>query len=225
MTLWNICSPPNSRLLNTSARPEHTTAPAAAASWARARALPADLQRWKPNSQNPVFIISSFPGLPKLSPGFVKTLEVRKGVCPRQSSQTQAHRSVKISKSGRGLPPLELNNLAGAGPLPDLESAASHLSSNVPSNYQNLRRPGHRCSRDLGIRKLRVLAGKIFFDHPTGSCTGLSNIDRDFELDDFGQRLAEGRPSHRGNVVGDDGAHEHGRIAGEFKANFIAGVT
>src|SRR5262249_60778483 len=123
------------------ARPAAPAVGRAGAVGAKAGALPAGLQAGKQNSQTPVFIISSFPGLPKLSPGFVKTLEVRKGVCPRQSSQTQAHRSVKISKSGRGLPPLELNNLAGAGPLPDLESAASHLSSNVPSNYQNLRRP------------------------------------------------------------------------------------
>jgi hypothetical protein len=45
---------------------------------------------------------------------------------------------------------------------------------------KNFRRPPHYFCCQLWISELRILAAEIFFDHPTGSRTRLSNEDRNF---------------------------------------------
>jgi hypothetical protein len=78
---------------------------------------------------------------------------------------------------------------------------------------KNLGRPSHRLGRQFRICELRILATEVFFDHPTGSRTGLSHEDRNLKVYDFSERLTERRPSNWGNTVGNSGAHEHSCIA------------
>jgi len=86
----------------------------------------------------------------------------------------------------------------------------------------NLGCPRHGLGRELGVGELGVLSREIRFNYPTGSCTSLSDEDRDFELHDFGKRLAEGRPTNRGHAVRDSGTHQNSRVARQFNANVVA---
>jgi hypothetical protein len=90
---------------------------------------------------------------------------------------------------------------------------------------KNFRRPPHSLCCQLWIGELRILAAKIFFDHPTGSPTSLSNKDWDFQLHHFRQGLTERRPANRRHTIGNGCAHEHRGISRQLDANFISGLA
>jgi len=69
---------------------------------------------------------------------------------------------------------------------------------------------------------LGVLSREIRFNYPTGSCTSVSDEDRDFELYDFSKRLAEGRPANGGHAVRNGSPHQNSRVARQFNTNVVA---
>lgn len=82
-----------------------------------------------------------------------------------------------------------------------------------PLDDQNFRRPPHSFCRQLWISELRILTAEIFFDHPTGSRTCLSNEDRNLKFHHFSQRLTKGWPTNWSHAIGDGCAHEHRGIS------------
>jgi hypothetical protein len=90
-------------------------------------------------------------------------------------------------------------------------------------DHEDLRRPGHRRSRDLRVGELGILAFEVRIDHPTGDCAGPSDVYGDLVVDHLGKRLAERRPPHGGDVVGHRSPHHDRAVTGQLDADLVSG--
>ena len=86
-------------------------------------------------------------------------------------------------------------------------SKINGVASDLTLNDQSFRCPSKVLCREFRVRILSILPGEICFYYPTVSRAEFSNEDRNLELNDFSERLAERWPTDCGDVVGDNSSH------------------